>query len=124
MNKTFCALAAAATACASLWASDLPTWRDMSARYTIFSGDELSSREEPTAKERKLTIAISGKPAKEIFDSIGPDAPMSCAQNQGNRDRNKQGIQCTFTPGKSDTAYRCWIGLDLRTGQSISTVSC
>jgi hypothetical protein len=124
MNTKLTVVAVAIVTSASLWASDLITWRPMSAQYTIFSGDELSPREEPTAKDRKLTIAITGKPAKEIFDSIGPDAPTSCGQNQGNRDRNKEGIQCTFNPNKSETAYRCWIGLDLKTGQSISTISC
>lgn len=123
MTKVFIVVFLAAVAVLAA-ASDLPAWRDMPARYTIYSGNELSTREEPTAKDRKLTIAITGKPAKEIFDSLGPDAPTSCSQNQGNRDRNKEGIQCTFNPNKSETAYRCWIGLDLKTGQSISTISC
>ncbi|WBS04392.1 hypothetical protein OU994_08960 [Pseudoduganella sp. SL102] len=105
-------------------AAPLESWRPLQARYTIFSGLILSDREAPTPTERKLSILIEGKPAKEIFDSIGPDLRYTCSQDEGDRQRAKQGVQCTYTAEGRNKGYDCWIGIDLRTGKSIGTVSC
>jgi hypothetical protein len=78
----------------------------------------------PTVTDRKLAIAIEGQPAKEIFDSIGPDRRPTCSQDKGDRDRRKGGVQCTYSPEGNGKDYRCWIGINLRTGESIPTVSC
>ncbi len=99
-------------------------WKPLQAKFTIFSGQQLAGREAPTATERKLAIAIEGQPAKEIFDSIGPDRRLTCSQDKGDRDRIKGGVQCTYSPEGNGKDYRCWIGVNLRTGESIPTVSC
>lgn len=107
-------------------AAPLPqeAWRDLNVQYTIFSGYTLSDRDAPTATDRKLAILVDGPAAKEIFDSIGPDLPSSCSQKKGDRDRQKQGVQCNYTARRAAKGYECWIGLDLRTGKSIPTASC
>ena len=99
-------------------------WKPLHADYTIFSGQQLAGREAPTATDRKLAIAIEGIPAKEIFDSIGPDLHQTCSQEKGDRDRRRGGVQCTYSPEENGNGYRCWIGVNLRTGASIPTVSC
>ncbi|MGK5022758.1 hypothetical protein [Janthinobacterium sp. LB2P10] len=99
-------------------------WKPLRASFTIFAGQQLAEREAPTAKDRKLAIAIEGQPAREIFDSIGPDRHPTCSQEKGDRDRRKGGVQCTFSPKGDGNGYRCWIGVNLRTGGSIATVSC
>jgi hypothetical protein len=96
------------------------------AIYKIHSGI-VSDRTPPTTADRKLTVLVDGKTAKEIFDSIGPDLPETCSGEQGDRLRDKKGIHCSYTAqdkGTKDGPYRCWIGLDLQTGDSIGTVSC
>jgi len=105
-------------------AAPLEAWRPLEARYTIFSGPILADRDAPTPTDRKLTVLVEGQPAKEIFDSIGPDAPQVCRQDKGDRERTKQGVQCTYTAQGANKGYECWIGIDLRTGRSIATVSC
>lgn len=87
---------------------------------TIYSG-ELAERSAPTATERTMTIAFEGQSAKEVFDSIGPDVHPSCSEEKDYRDRSKKGVTCNYTP---KDGCRCWIGLNLRTGESIPTVSC
>ncbi len=99
-------------------------WRPLHAEYTIFSGQQLAGRGAPTATDRKLTIAVEGKPAKEIFDSIGPDLHQTCSQEKGDRDRHRGGVQCAYSPEKNGNGYRCWIGVNLLTGAGIPTVSC
>lgn len=99
-------------------------WKPFHASYTLFSGQELAGREAPTAIERKLAIAVEGQPAKEIFDSIGPDRHPACSPERGYRDRRKGGVQCTYSPEEDGNGYRCWIGVNLRTGESTPTVSC
>jgi hypothetical protein len=99
-------------------------WKPLHASFTIFSGQQLAERGAPTATDRKLAIAVEGKPAKEIFDSIGPDRRPTCSQGKGDRDRRKRGVQCTYSTEGDGNGYRCWIGVNLRTGESTPTVSC
>ncbi|PHV08542.1 hypothetical protein CSQ96_03060 [Janthinobacterium sp. BJB412] len=99
-------------------------WEPFHASFTIFSGQQLAERGALTATDRKLAIAVEGLPAKEIFDSIGPDRHPTCSQKRGDRQRRKGGAQCTYSPEGDGNGYRCWIGLNLRTGESTPTVSC
>lgn len=115
-----------AVAAGVVLASDatLDSWHTINARYTIFSGLTLADSEAPTQTDRKLAIFVEGAAAKEIFDSIGPDAVPVCRQEKGDRERAKEGVQCTYTAGGKNKGYDCWIGINLRTGKSIATVSC
>jgi hypothetical protein len=77
--------------------------------------------------EVRLTVLLDGKTAKEIFDSIGPDYPETCSDAKGDRHRRKKGIVCFYTAEDEkdkDGPYRCWIGMDLRTGDTVGTISC
>lgn len=102
-------------------------WKSLSkARYLIHGGS-LADRQVPTAKDEKLTLLIQGQPAKEIFDSIGPDLPGTCSDEKGDRARIKRGLSCSYTFRDKETPdgpYRCWIGINLRTGDTSLTVSC
>lgn len=99
------------------------TWQPLrAATYKIFSGESVAYSEAPTAKDRKLSIVVKGAAAKEIFDSVGPDDAETCSSDKGDRERSKGAVQCQYTA--SDKEYRCWIGVDLKTGQGIPTVPC
>jgi hypothetical protein len=134
MRKTVTLLTSSATAIAlSLAYAANPSsdpyglWKPLQgAIYNVHSGI-VSDRTPATASDRKLTVLVDGKSAKDIFDSIGPDLPETCTGERGDRMREKKGIHCSYTAqdkGSKDGPYRCWIGLDLRTGDSIGTVSC
>lgn len=90
------------------------------AEYTIYSG-ELGNEEAPTKNDRKLSIEISGQAAKEIFDSIYPDAKVTCSSENGERLRSKRELWCSYRPSEG---YRCFLGFNLRTGESIPGGSC
>lgn len=98
-------------------------WKPLQSSYTIYSG-ELSEREAPTPTARTMTIAVEGQAAREMFDSIGPDIHPTCGQGKGDRERRKRGVNCIYGARGEGKGYRCWIGLNLRTGESIPTVSC
>lgn len=131
-TATLLAMAASAVALSLAHAADPSSdpyglWKPLQgAIYKLHSGI-VADRTMPTANDRKLTILLDGKTAKEIFDSIGPDLPETCSGEQGDRLRDKKGVHCSYTAqdkGTKDGPYRCWIGLDLRTGDSVGTVSC
>ncbi len=124
MKKYSMFILAAAAAFTVARAVPLDAWRPLHVRYTIFSGHTLGERDAPTATDRKLSILVDGQAAKEIFDYIGPDMPSSCSGEKGDRDREKQGVQCTYTASRGVKGYQCWIGIDLRTGKSTATASC
>lgn len=109
-------------------ADTLGGWQPLQeGRYKIFSGETVAYGEAPTAKDRKLSIVVKGQVAKEIFDSIAPDAREMCSPAKGDRERNRGGVQCTYTAKDANAVgigYRCWIGVDLVTGQATPTVSC
>jgi hypothetical protein len=97
--------------------------KTLQATYLIHSGD-VGDRGEPTFTDRRLAIAIKGDSAKEIFDMIGPDLRATCSGRSGERDRLKGDLFCTYHATGAASGYRCWIGVDLRHGKSISAVSC
>jgi hypothetical protein len=123
MKKTILAGTAAATLLSVAYATNGNwTWefKPLKASYSIYSGG-LGEREAPTKDERKLAIAIEGDAAKQIFESIYPDAKVTCSDEPGERLRSKGKLACIYQPR---TGYRCSLGLNLRTGESISGASC
>jgi len=96
-------------------------YKPLVATYSIYSG-EPGEREAPTQSERKLAIAIKGDAAKEIFDSLHPDAKeIACTDEKGERLRRKGEVWCSYRPSNG---YRCFVGFNLRTGESLSGASC
>jgi hypothetical protein len=101
-------------------------WRPFAGVYKIHSRD-VADRVPATSQDRRPTVNFEGKTAQEVFESLGPDLATTCSGETGDRARQKKGITCMYTAqdAKSkDGPYRCWIGLDLRTGESIPTSSC
>lgn len=123
MRRKLVVLLAGATFCCASLAS-LAEWQEFSGRYTIFAGDQVAGREVPTATDRKLAIAVKGQVAKDLFDSIGPDVQPTCSGEDGDRSRRKQGVQCSYNAKGAAQGYRCWIGINLRTGRSTAVMSC
>jgi hypothetical protein len=97
--------------------------KPLQATYSIYSGQP-GEREAPTAKDRKLVIIVDRSAAKDIFDSLGPDSRHACSGEPGYRERRRNGVVCNFSPQAPGKGYRCWIGIDLRTGESMTAVSC
>lgn len=94
--------------------------KPLKAEYTIYS-EELGNEQAPTKDDRKLAIEISGQAAKEIFDSLYPDAKVTCSAEKGERLRRKRNVWCIYQPSDG---YRCFLGVNLRTGESIPGGSC
>lgn len=94
--------------------------KPLKAEYTIYS-EELGNEQAPTKDDRKLAIEISGQGAKEIFDSLYPDAKITCSGEKGERLRRKRNVWCIYQPRDG---YRCFFGVNLRTGESIPGGSC
>lgn len=123
MKRTLAGSIAVAMLLSAAYANDKAwTWefKPLKATYSIYSGSP-GEREAPTKDERKLAIAIEGRAAQEIFDSIYPDAKVTCSDEPGERLRSKGKVACIYQPR---TGYRCSLGVNLRTGESISGASC
>ena len=132
MRPTYCLLfGTAAVLLSAASAADLPgdpsgLWKPFPAIFKIHSG-VVADRTPPTQKDRKLTINVSGAAARDLFESIGPDVQQTCNDGQGDRDRRRKGIYCTYDPADEkakDGPYRCWIGVNLVTGEAENNVSC
>jgi hypothetical protein len=89
--------------------------------YLIYSG-EPGERAAPTKTDRKIAIIVEGDPAKEVFDSLYPDAKgVTCTTEEGERLRRKGDVWCSYRPSDG---YRCFMGFKLRTGEPHSGASC
>jgi hypothetical protein len=96
-------------------------YKPLQATYLIYSG-EPDERSAPTRTDRKIAIIVEGNPAKEIFDSLYPDAKgVTCTSERGERLRRKGDVWCSYRPSDG---YRCFMGFNLRNGQSNSGASC
>lgn len=95
-------------------------YKPVDGTYLVYAG-ELGNERAPTQNDRKLAVEITGPAAKEVFDSMYPDFQPTCSGGKGDRDRRKGNLYCTFHSGNG---YRCFIGLNLRTGKSIAGGTC
>ncbi|GGY32889.1 hypothetical protein GCM10007387_13920 [Pseudoduganella albidiflava] len=101
-------------------------WKIFPGIYKVHSGS-VADRTPPAGRDRKLTVHVDGNAAREIFDSIGPDVQPTCDGGAGNRDRRKKGIYCVYDPADVKAKggpYRCWIGINLVTGDTETNVDC
>jgi hypothetical protein len=96
-------------------------YKPLKATYLIHSG-EPGERAAPTKADRKIAIIVTGDPAKEVFDSLYPDAKgITCTTEKGERLRRKDDVWCSYRPSNG---YRCFMGFNLRNGQPHSGASC
>lgn len=114
-----CALSAAYTVTGAVgW---YEKYKPLKASYLIYSG-EPDERAAPTKNDRKIAIIVEGDPAKEVFDSLYPDAKgVTCTTEEGERLRRKGDVWCSYRPSDG---YRCFMGFNLRTGEPHSGASC
>jgi hypothetical protein len=105
---------------------ELNQWNPLQASYKIHSGGTAYS-EPPTKADSAFSVAFTDEAAKQVFDQIGPDVKAVCDDAKGYRERRKKGVYCSYTPrleNPENSHYRCWIGIDLRTGEGDVRVSC
>lgn len=123
ISTAFCQLASAGPSEKN--AHELNQWNRLQAEYKIHSGSTAYS-ELPTKADSAFTIAFKGEAAKQLFDQIGPDVKNICG-DKGDRRREKKGVLCLYEKqldSPTDSHYRCWIGIDLRSGESDVRVPC
>jgi hypothetical protein len=116
LKKIVVALAAS---CAVISAQNaMAVWeyahRAFSGKYAIYGGF-LGEARAPSAGDIKVAFDLTGNPAKEMFDGIGPDLKGGC-NAPGLRVRQRDMLVCRYRP---KDGYWCNFGFDLSTGLSI-----
>lgn len=105
---------------------ELNQWNPLQANYKIHSGGTAYS-ELPTKEDSAFTVAFRDEAARQVFEQIGPDVKPECNDAQGYRVREKKGVYCSYTArleNPKNSHYRCWIAINLRTGEGDVRVSC
>lgn len=123
--KTLLVMASACVLSAAYATGNTEGWyekyKPLKASYLIYSG-EADERAASTRTDRKIAIIVEGNPAKEVFDSLFPDAKdVTCTSEPGERLRRKGDVWCSYRPSDG---YRCFMGFNLRNGQPNSGASC
>lgn len=91
--------------------------------YLMYSGS-ISEAQPPTRTNKRLSFAIQGELAKQMFDSIGPDLKLACGTTLGMRQRTRGDVSCSYDKEDTKSPYTCHFGLDLRNGKSIEGATC
>lgn len=123
MKASFLAIAVVAFATGTVAAERLGwdfSYKRFSGQYVIYSG-ELGETAPPTRADRKLSMMISGRLAREMFESMGPDIKDTCGAESGGRIRRKQNVSCSYYPADE---FTCYLGVNLRSGDSIPGSTC
>lgn len=105
---------------------ELNEWNPLQANYKIHSGGTAYS-ELPTKDDSAFTVAFRDEAARQVFEQIGPDVKSACHDAPGYRAREKKGVYCSYTPrleNPKNAHYRCWVGINLRTGEGDVRLSC
>lgn len=106
---------------------ELNQWNSFNANYKIHSGGTAYS-ELPTKTDSALSVYFKDEAAKQVFEQVGPDVEPVChSGDKGYRVREKKGVYCSYSPrleNPKNSHYRCWIGIDLRTGEGSVRVTC
>lgn len=107
---------------------ELNQWNSFNASYKIHSGGTAYLSELPTKTDSALSVYFKDEAAREVFEQIGPDVEPVCNSGEkGYRVREKKGVYCSYSPrleNPKNSHYRCWIGIDLRTGEGSVRVTC
>jgi hypothetical protein len=121
-------LVVAAIACASLaYAGARKDWDGNYTSATIhylFYSNDLDEAKAPTPADQRLSIAVTGDLAREIFDSIGPDLKVGCGTTLGMRQRQRGDVDCSYDKEQPASPYTCHFGFNLHKGKSIAGASC
>lgn len=91
--------------------------------YLIYSND-LDEAQPPTRSDQRLSVAVTGELARQMFESIGPDLKLGCGTTLGMRQRQRGDVDCSYDKDQPASPYTCHFGIDLRNGKSIAGATC
>ena len=104
------------------YAAERSEWwqfKPFKGNYLVCSGT-LGEEQPPTVGDRKISFSVTGPLAREMYDSMYPDAKQTCSDDKGHHERYKGNVSCVRDPD----GYICHFGFNLRTGASISGATC
>jgi len=101
-----------------LHASD---WKKAAIEYRLYSG-QIPDTDEPTISDAKVSLGLSGRAARDLFNHLGRDRRDICVE---------PGTRIRFTPNRKVTClrkakgeYQCAISVDLKSGETVVAMVC
>lgn len=96
--------------------------RALQGTYDVYGGT-VGDPAPPTPNDKNMSFVFVGQTAKDIFGHIGPDVKpaKACTEDPEYRERRRGHLFCVYW---KDSGYRCFLGLDLRTGRSDHAGTC
>jgi len=110
-------------ACASAKKTWDGSYTQSTLHYLIYSND-LDEAQPPTRSDQRLSVALTGELARQMFESIGPDLKLACGTTLGMRQRQRGDVDCSYDKDQPASPYTCHFGIDLRNGKSIAGATC
>jgi len=92
--------------------------KPFSGKYVIYGGF-LDEPRAPSPGDIRIAFDLTGAPAEEMFNAIGPDLEGQVCPERSIRVRQRDMLLCRYRP---KDGYWCNFGFDLSTGLSIGGV--
>jgi hypothetical protein len=125
--KNFVFIVAAICSASIAYGAAKKDWDGSYASATIhylFYSNDLDEAKAPTSADPRLSFAVTGDLARQIFDSIGPDLKVGCGTTLGMRQRQRGDVDCSYDKEQPSSPYTCHFGFNLRKGKSIAGATC
>lgn len=114
------ALIVALLCCAQAAISQDSSRGKFSGEYFFYSGT-LDDVSQPTAKDAKVGMWVSGPVAAQMFRHLGRTSKISFCGDEKKETRSREELICS----RDNTGNaRCYFGFDLRSGKSIGAIIC
>ena len=96
--------------------------RPLRGNYQLYGGT-LSEMLPPTSSDKKVAFMLTGPVAKDLFLQIGPDIAKenACSEARDYRERRRGDLSCVRMKNEG---YRCYFGIDLKTGKGMHGAIC
>jgi hypothetical protein len=92
-----------------------------SGTYMVYGGyPDAKEARAPSPGDTKVAFLVTGNPAKEVFEAIGPKREIGCPKRGDIRIRERESVLCRH---HRQHGYSCNFGFDLSTGLSIGSVT-
>lgn len=103
-------------------ASPPGTSKPLRGNYQLYGGT-LSEMLPPMSGDKKVAFMLTGPAAKDLFLQIGPDIAKenACSEAKDYRERRSGDLSCVRMKNEG---YRCYFGIDLKTGKGMHGAIC
>ena len=104
-----------------VWAQGAKNFGSFRGEYALWGGT-LGEPQEPSAKDTKVRLQITGALASRMYREMGPGAQQTVCVPEDEEHRSRGELQCDRQ--KATAEAMCVLAVDLHRGQLVTPINC